>query len=389
MVVDHDSENLDKFRTFLVGKGHLSNFCTSMSEAKSLMIGVYPDVFISRLDVEDDDGDILPYVSKNFPNAIRIAYDDKEKESDLMRQVASGNAHRYLCLPWDATRIKNALSKDIYTRSRISLHRCWKFIVKNKIKPALPEIVKDIEVLIRDEEFSFDKLVRLIEKDPVITANILKVVNSAAFAKNGTIGDLYHAVTYLGVSRVRELVLFICAKEAVTLHRKFSEHAREVADHCYKCSRLAGLIAEEILPGREKSTTTAALLHDIGKFLFFTYAENNPYLQFKELKSFFDMASSEYEVEEFGVTHAQLGGALMLWWNLPMTIVETAANHNMPLDKLNGIVRVVAIADRCLLEAHPGNTIQTDLNLIADKFPVDNWRKIAQKLHQDGENPFD
>lgn len=388
MVVDDDRRNLDKLRPYISGKGHLSNFCTSMSEAKSLMVGVYPDVFISRPNIHDGSDSILPYVSEKFPNAIRIAFDEEGEKSNLMRQVASGNAHRYICLSWDSNKMRSAVFRDIHTRARINLHRCWKYIVRNKINPALPAVVKDIEVLVSNEDFSLDKLVSLIERDPVIAANILKIVNSAAYPKNGIIGDLFHAVNYLGPRQVRELILFICVRDSLPLSPKLAQIAEEVAVHSFKCSRLAGMIAEEMLPGKMKTAVTAALLHDMGKFLFFTYAENNPYLQFKELRSFFDVAASEYEIEEFGVTHAQLGGALMLWWNLPMSIVETVANHTMDINKLNGIARVVAIADRCLMEANPGLDVITDIETLAEKLPIDKWREVAIDILDDKDVPF-
>ena len=66
-----------------------------------------------------------------------------------------------------------------------------------------------------------------------------------------------------------------------------------------------------------------------------------------------------------------------------MELVETVANHTLPLNKLWGVPLCVAIADRCLLEAVNPDTIETDLDRLEKVYPVAYWRELAKKIISD------
>lgn len=149
--------------------------------------------------------------------------------------------------------------------------------------------------------------------------------------------------------------------------------------HSLQCAKLARIVAREIAPGREEEVGAAALLHDIGKLVYYSYLCPR-YLDFVSQRGAFELSSSEIEEEVFGIPHGKLGGSLLLWWNMPLVLVETAANHNLPLAELEVVPKSVAIADRCLLEASRKGQVLTDLRTLDPEYPLAKWLQIATKL---------
>lgn len=77
--------------------------------------------------------------------------------------------------------------------------------------PAFPKSVQKILELTRDVNCTPKDLVQVIDKDPVVTVKILKVVNSAYYSLPKQITSISHAVVYLGFNTIKNLALSIAA----------------------------------------------------------------------------------------------------------------------------------------------------------------------------------
>ncbi len=343
------------------------------------MAGVAPDVVISRLlDSESSTEDFFTFLRLKHPRAIRTIFSEKSNKSSLMKLVFSGMAHRYLCLPWDEHQNTQVLTRDLLTRSRLKNSACWKFLESGGSLPSLPPVVQGIEKILADPDCSVDQIVVELEKDPAIASKLLRVVNSAAFFHGNRINTLHHAVTYMGFNNLREIVLYVSVAESFVLPRQCINNIERLSKHSSRCAKMTAIVAQTIAPDQKREATTGALLHDIGKLLFFS-THCGVYNDITT-DSYMLCPSSEIEKEYFGISHDELGGTLMLWWNLPFDIVEAVANHTMPLLDLWGVPLCIAAADRCLIEAESVDELITDLDDIRDKYPVDQWREAAKEL---------
>jgi putative nucleotidyltransferase with HDIG domain len=175
------------------------------------------------------------------------------------------------------------------------------------------------------------------------------------------------------------MVLFLSALNHFQYPRKYHRHALEIIEHSIHCGRLAGLVAKTLAPGQERTAVTAGLLHDIGKLVFLASLDEALHHSPVFIKKY-GLFASEVEQQIFGITHLELGGALLLWWNLPLDMVEAAASHSQPLDSLRGVPLCVAIADRCLFHAASGETITPELDLLSADLPVEEWLQSAREL---------
>ena len=73
--------------------------------------------------------------------------------------------------------------------------------------PPLSPILNRLIANLAQSDVSFAKVAELIEKDTVLAGNLLKLVNSALYGRRGTIISVRHAVSMLGVNKLRNAAL--------------------------------------------------------------------------------------------------------------------------------------------------------------------------------------
>jgi HD-like signal output (HDOD) protein len=73
--------------------------------------------------------------------------------------------------------------------------------------PPLPPVLHRVIASLAHEDVSFAKVAELIEKDTVLAGTILQLVNSPLYDMRGAVSSVRHAVSLLGVSKLRNAVL--------------------------------------------------------------------------------------------------------------------------------------------------------------------------------------
>ena len=144
--------------------------------------------------------------------------------------------------------------------------------------------------------------------DPAIAAKVLQLSNSAFFSQGRTIADLRTAVTRLGLSTLRDLVL---ASEVFSTPTLSTAERNSLQQRALLASRLAARLLPE---SSAELGATAALLADIGLLLPGVRNERS-------------------EPSLAGDTrpgHAEAGAYLLGLWGLPMPIIEAVAFHLQP-----------------------------------------------------------
>ena len=76
-----------------------------------------------------------------------------------------------------------------------------------------PDIILRLIAVIQDETHTISRVVDIIKSDPSLTARILRVANSAAFCRKGSINSLSRAVIQMGERTVTGIAFDICMKE--------------------------------------------------------------------------------------------------------------------------------------------------------------------------------
>lgn len=193
--------------------------------------------------------------------------------------------------------------------------------------PVMPEVAAKVLNLAEGKlEISFKELEAIIRVDPALTAKILKIANSAMYARQREVKSLQTAITLLGFKNIRSLVLLISAASMFPRLRKSGFH-REYWRHSLVSAVLARSLAVRCgKPDTAEEAFIAGLLHDIGQAALFTSAPEK-YAEALEAEKLGAMLLETIEEQLFGVNHRQVGGALLRKWNFPAPLVDTALEH--------------------------------------------------------------
>jgi putative nucleotidyltransferase with HDIG domain len=196
--------------------------------------------------------------------------------------------------------------------------------------PAEPKLYSQVSEELQSPMGSMNVVANLISQDPIMSAKILQVTNSAFFGR-AEVTDISEAVMVLGSERVRSLVL---------LAGVFSQYSGSVcpgfsAEPIWSHSLQVGFFARAIAQGETQNMRlgdtafTAGLLHDIGKLIL---AANVPEMFEAVLRTQKNgkMSQREAELVVMGTTHAEVGACLLATWGLPQPILEAIAWHHEP-----------------------------------------------------------
>jgi HD-like signal output (HDOD) protein len=139
------------------------------------------------------------------------------------------------------------------------------FACPQNIAP-LPRICAELAQLTAQQTVDAAQLARLIQSDPALAGELMRVANSAAMRPRATVVSLRQAVSWLGVAEVRNIAM------AVMLHGEvFVAPGHEAqSEELWREALLSGLWAKEIARERRKhveSAFLAALMHRTGAAL--------------------------------------------------------------------------------------------------------------------------
>lgn len=211
--------------------------------------------------------------------------------------------------------------------------------------PAFNQTAQKALELIKHEDYSVKDLSDIIKLDATLTANILKISNSAYYAKNKEIHDVNMAINYLGKEQLYSLLTLITSKGYfVELMEGYEVNQGELWEHNLSVAVLAESLSDYEKNVDKSILFTAGLLHDIGKIILNIWIKKdwdkiNKLVEDKGM----DFISAEKKV--LGFTHAQVGGAILKHWHFPKEIINAAKHHHDDTLYDDPIVRIICLAD--------------------------------------------
>lgn len=192
--------------------------------------------------------------------------------------------------------------------------------------PTLSQTVRRVQEAVRRENVGVAEVAAIIEHDPPITANALKLANSAAYGFRSEITDIYRAAALLGLHETEAIVMSSAVISATEQSGHFNYKA--YWDDAMFGAFAARTISEAVGRRLDGAAFTAGLLHDIGRFALAEaasarYANVPKHLRGEDL--------IKAENEHLGIAHPEAGYLLALQWDLPRDIAEAIRLHHRPV----------------------------------------------------------
>ncbi len=224
-----------------------------------------------------------------------------------------------------------------------------RLVSRLKQLPALSATAVRLSALARDERSGAADFEQVIRVDPALTANLLRLVNSAYFGLRSKAETVRQAVAYLGLKRTSEVAL-AAGLGAVLPPRLpgYEVDASAFLLHCTAVAVLAERLSKELQVARADLTFTAGLLHDVGKLAIGVFVAEESGAILGHVRSE-GRAFVLCEREALGFDHAEVGETVAKTWNLPLAVQAAARFHHTPASAAEGpvglTVALVHLAD--------------------------------------------
>jgi HD-like signal output (HDOD) protein len=136
--------------------------------------------------------------------------------------------------------------------------------------PPLPVILMQLIERLKDPDADFIEIAAIIEKDPALAVDVLKVANSSLYSRGeGEISSLRNAVSLLGINGVSNISMTILLEKirpAKPIYYKM--FGKQIWIHSVQCAFICRILASA---GKlnEFDAYFLGLIHDIGKIIIF------------------------------------------------------------------------------------------------------------------------
>jgi diguanylate cyclase (GGDEF)-like protein len=208
--------------------------------------------------------------------------------------------------------------------------------------PTLPGVALKILEAVNNEKCGLNEIADILSKDPSLSAEVLKIINSSFYSLKVKVTTVQHAVNLLGMSAVKNLAL------SFSLIRQYWDGGINQFEYSlfWKGSLVAAvacrLIAERLIPRFAEDAFFLGLIHNIGILALNQCMPEQYSLVTQEMDN---CLCSYHEAENriLGVNHMEMGAYLVKKWGLPENFYVSIRNHHEPetLSKKNDDIEIL------------------------------------------------
>ena len=195
--------------------------------------------------------------------------------------------------------------------------------------PHMPESVVDLLRVTEDPDADLDAVAARISRDPTLTAELLKHVNSAYYGLPTRVHAIAHAVKLVGTRSLHSL-LYSFGFNLLLDHRQ--ARLRALWEHSLRTAFYAFILARDYMQRKDimDDAYVAGILHDLG-FIAVTTLHPRTQEKMRRFSLEKELPHRILERFSFGMNHADIGALIAEKWHFPEQLVEGIKYHHDPL----------------------------------------------------------
>ncbi len=196
--------------------------------------------------------------------------------------------------------------------------------------PHFPENIVALQKKINEPEAEIAEIARMVSTDPTLTADLLKVVNSAAFMLPKRVDNILEAVKLVGLRALGKMLYSYGTQKVLGIE---TPETKQLWEHSYRTAFYAYNLARNVSKKKDilDDVYVGGILHDMGKIIF---ASVHPELidRVEEFCREKGIPTQLFEDLSSGLNHAEIGGRIAVKWNFPDALVQAIEYHHHPSD---------------------------------------------------------
>ncbi len=202
-----------------------------------------------------------------------------------------------------------------------------------------PEVCMKVTELVESDRSASRDFESVINRDPNLTARLLKLANSSFFGFTARVDTVARAVAVIGLRELKHLVL------AASAVRTFSKIDNQIVNvktfwrHSIYCGVIARELAKLCHVLHPERLFVAGLLHDVGSLLLYHRVPEVSRQLLLTAQGDEELLHA-HELQELGFSHAELGGLLMQLWHFPAHLQQLVRFHHQPSAVTDGRAEV-------------------------------------------------
>ncbi len=321
LFVDDDPNILQALQRMLRGQrtGWDMSFCDSPVRALALLEERHFDVVVSDMRMPDLDGaELLSRVERGHPGTLRVVLSGYSEKHSIFRSI--GPAHQYLAKPCSPELILALMERALSMRRILADDRMRRLASGLRTLPSLPDLYLPLTRAMEKDSVTVGEIADLVGRDVAMTAELLKITNSAFFALGARMTTAAQAVKLLGMETVRNLVL------VSGIFRQYDagpgqDRLRALSDYSLQTGQLAQQLARENGESAELAALAqcAGMMSVIGTLVLFdAFGARYEAMLAEALPETLEAC----ERQAFGGSHCELGAYLLSLWGFPDAVVE-------------------------------------------------------------------
>jgi HD-like signal output (HDOD) protein len=330
LFVDDEMQILKSLKRLFIDTDYDIYTAQTGMEALKLLRENDIDLIISDMRMPVMDGYQLLHAIKGlYPKVLRVILSGYADEKVVFKALQQNVAKVYVFKPWNNEMLIKLVEQIFETEEILSSNNLLVLINNIEELPTIKSSYQRILNLIK-RDADLVNIAQEIEKDQSFATKVLQVANSAYYGvKTGSISQ---AVSYIGLTNLSNLVLSTSIIDSIGSSSN-EKHIENIWIHSFYTNKLLTYIYEKCLNKKVPVIASAAgLLHNVGIVIMIkNFTQKYLQIRLDCLEKNTDILLSEEK--EFRVTHQELGGYLLKWWELPFPIVEASLYHHDPFNE--------------------------------------------------------
>lgn len=285
------------------------------------------DIIISDYKMPEMTGyELLTKVKELYPDIVRVFLSGFTEDHIVTKSVFNGLVKTFISKPWDDEYLKNYINSIFEIENIFEGEDLKNILQKIDSLPELPNIYYElVEAITEEKDIRF--IAEMIEKDPVLSVKILKIVNSAYYRYKTT--SIQNAVVYLGISALRDLIITF----SMFNEDAFSDEVSDILSILWEFSQLCNFYTKKVFEVLTKQKlnsqySSIGLISNIGYLVLLQNFPDSFRQYLVDLKKLNKREFYDIDHKYFGIEHYKMGSYLLNWWDFSTSSLDIVLYHH-------------------------------------------------------------